>query len=220
MAEFNHDFRSGADFALVPQLLEIRITLRHSFDELRIPGVCNVLSIVSAKDGQEALDEMRPIDGQAAQFLLGKREGDQVAFLIRDLLEIYEYVGGGGIPSDNMAVTVGDNCRAIFQLLQNFMERRVDHGILLFNPIRVKTAVRRQVKQVLTLVCVQSKRSGNRIEDGGRHLDIPALLQPGIPRRTYPSELGDFLAPQTRCPSARTCRQTYRMGMQFGALCF
>lgn len=45
-------------------------------------------------------------------------------------------------------------------------------------------------------VAVQAKGSGDRIEDLGRHIDLTALLEPGVPSHPHTRELCDFLSSQ------------------------
>ncbi|MNF01383.1 hypothetical protein D3C80_2003660 [compost metagenome] len=69
MAEFKLHIRCTADPALLPQLMKSRVLCLHLRDEIVIPAVLNILSVIRAENGQKPTDELLPIHRQPLEFL-------------------------------------------------------------------------------------------------------------------------------------------------------
>ena len=60
-----------------------------------------------------------------------------------------------------------------------------------------------EIEEMDALGGAQCQHARERVEHGRRRRDIPALLQPRVPRQTDPGERGELLAAQSRRASAR-----------------
>jgi len=66
--------------------------------------------------------------------------------------------------------------------------------------------------EVLALGEVEREGGRDRVQHLHRRVDLPALLEPGVPRDADPGELGHLFPPQARRPPAEAGRQAHILG--------
>ncbi|MGX1120753.1 hypothetical protein RKD37_006116 [Streptomyces ambofaciens] len=69
-----------------------------------------------------------------------------------------------------------------------------------------------QLEEVGALGGVEQQGAGEGVEDLHGDLDVPGLLQPGVPGDADGRELGDLLAPQPRGPAPASAGQPDLLG--------
>ncbi len=205
-------------FGVVPELAEDRAVLVELLDQLLEGRIVGRLAVVDAELRQHA-PRHRLISGRVAliALVLDQQDPEQVALLGRELLVVAEHLRRELVPADDVPAR-SHHERRHAERLDHPQERRAHLGHA--RRRRRSRPVLHEREQVFALVGRHPQRRADALENVGGHLDLAALLEPGVPGHADAGERRDVLAAQARSPAAVGVRKTDLGGRQARAAAF
>src|SRR4051812_22532305 len=182
----------GEHLVARPPRAELLARLLQRVEEGREVGVADAPRVLGPEAGQRAAGGGPALLGGQ---LLGREEPPQeVLASVWGARRLAEHRRGGGVPSED----VGARADQVGRIRRHALDELGEIGRRLARVVArgQRELDAREVEEVRALSGVEAQDPGQRVEHLCGRLDVPALLEPGVPGQADAGELGDLLATQ------------------------
>src|SRR5262245_4373020 len=124
---------------------------------------------------------------------MSEEQPDQVALFGRDAVEVVDQIVVRPVVGEQIEPGRAHQRGERIELVEDVLEVIGQHRAIGVGGERCDAG---QPKQMLSLLVVHPQGARHRLPDLRRRVDVPALLEPGVPGHADGGELGDLLAPE------------------------
>src|SRR4051794_19991997 len=160
---------------------------------------------LAAKARDDPARPLLPIGMELAPGRIHEQAPEQVAPPVGHRRRVAEHHRVRPVPGQEIEPPAGQAARTVAQALHQQLDCRIDY--LLRRPDRRDLLASAEQHQMSVLRWGQLQGTRDRLEDRRGRADVAALLEPRVPGRADPGELGDLLAPEPGSAPAATCRK-------------